>query len=267
MPPTRLSPEERKERQEERQRNKAARDAAPQSRAASQDKAPSSSSGSTSKVADDPGRKLTPKQKVLETKIAQMYNLIGISISPLGRFVPILGPLGYNMRKYQDECAEAWMNLAMENSRVMKIAEDLTAISAWGEVVATNGVVFVESLPETQARIAREAMTTQNKESSLQEMQARAEAIRQANMTPPHMPARDTSTGGPGDTIRVPMPPQFDPKKAGPPAPNVTPAAAMKPAKAGIVTPQEMGVRVPGEQPIDQAHQPFPASQPPNGRG
>lgn len=206
-------------------------------------------------------RSRTTKADALQQQLARMYMMIGTMVMPFGRFYPVLGPVGNNLREMSDEAAEAWMDLAAKDSRVKEILESITGASTWGNVIGIHLAIFASALPggqyiqqvtsqeyDDEFQRQGKAMGMTDEEIEL----AKAEMFRQQNM-----PARDTSTGGPGDTVATPPPPGYSGEQA-----TATAAPATGQSRAGIVTPDQLGVTQPGEDGT------FPAdTQPPNGRG
>lgn len=248
-----------------RQRAQTARSTAPETEQSPQDEAPSGFSGSTSKVSSPPAGKNRVKNEPLRVKVEHTYMAIGLAIQPLGKFWPILNPLGKSIRNYSEEASEAWLTLAEDDPKYMRLLQSMTSYSAIGEVIGVHVAIGLQSLPQSQFVMEQMAQQQNQQNNSLAEMQARAEQIRQANAMPADMPARDTSTGGPGDTVRVPPAPTFSPQ-AVPNQPVQTPTTTAVPTgtpkRAAIVSPAQMGVQIPGEQ----GSHPFSAAPPPNGR-
>src|ERR1700759_1008514 len=58
------------------------------------------------------------KAESLEVKVARMYRMLGTMVKPAGRFYPVLGPVGENLKDMADEAAEAWIELAEQDKRV-----------------------------------------------------------------------------------------------------------------------------------------------------
>lgn len=197
-------------------------------------------------------RSRATKADVLQREIASMYNMIGVMLRPFGRFYPSLGPIGENFQSLSDDAAEAWIQLAQKDKRVMEMLESITSASTYGSVIGIHLAIFASAIPMGQVFAPSNdndlvsEIRAQGKQMGLSDEDIE-EAVARATGQP--MPARDTTAGGPGDTIRTggtPVPPP-------PPAPQ---------SKSSIVSPEELGVQNGGEQgtfPTDAA--------PPNGTG
>jgi hypothetical protein len=211
------------------------------------------------------------KAETLEVKVARMYNMFGTMLMPMGRFYPALGPLGQNLRTMSDDAAEAWIDLAEQDKRVKEALESMTSASVWGNVIGVHFAIFSAALPGGE--IVAAAYDVGDGEIDIAALfgqmspaeQAAAQALAaQMVGTPAETPARDRSTGGPGDTIVAAPAPQYDPAApatdtAAPPVQQSTVSAT----PAGIVSAAQLGVQSPG----DQGGHPFPTdSTPPSGR-
>lgn len=216
------------------------------------------------KATTTPPPKTKPKLQLLESKLDRTYASIGLFISPLARWYPYLGPLGYGMREHSTELAHSWIPYLEENPRMLKRVEDFTTVSALGELVGIHVMVLAKATPNQQVQ---EALKAQKK---AEEDLAREARVRESmETTPGGMPARDMSTGGPGDTVRVPNNPSSSanspvpPVATSPSGPNVVTHTTTG-SKAAIVTPEQMGIQVFGPQ---QGAYDYSAAPPPNGRG
>lgn len=255
MPP--ITREDRARRREERQA-KAVPSSTPRKEQKVPGRAPSSADSSSSSRAPN-----KPKMQVLHTKLDRSYTTVGLFILPLARWWPYLGPLGQGMRDNSEELAQSWIPYLEENPKMLKKVEDFTTVSALGELIGVHVMVLANATPNKQVQ---EALKAQRK---AEEDLAREAGIRESmESTPPSMPARDMSSGGPGDTIRVPNSPNTSPSSpvspvnTRPDRPDIVTHTAG--AKAAIVTPEQMGVQVFGTQ---QAGFDYSAAPPPNGRG
>lgn len=183
-------------------------------------------------------RSRTTKADALKDEIARMYMMIGTMIRPFGRFYPVLGPVGDNFKDLSTDAADAWMQLAEKDARVMEMLKSITSASTYGNVIGIHLAIFASALPMGQMftdsgnsddLIAD--LWEQGKAAGMSDEEIQA-AINQ--MQAPNMPARDTTAGGPGDTIRT----------GGAPVATAEPQTV--PA-AGIQTPADLGVTQPGE--------------------
>lgn len=209
------------------------------------------------------------KTETLEVKVARMYNMFGTMLSPMGRFYPALGPLGNNLKALSDEAAEAWVELAEQDKRVKDALESMTSASVWGNVIGVHFAIFSAAIPggdiAAAAMDGEAAMQAMFESMSPAEQAAAQELAARMMGTPEGVPARDRSGGGPGDTVAAKPAPQYDataPATATAAPPVQQSSAQHSPARAGIVSPEQLGVQSPGEQ----GGHPFPADpSPPNG--
>jgi hypothetical protein len=214
-------------------------------------------------TAGPPPTKKSPKLDLLRVKLDRSYATVGMFVSPLSRWWPFLGPLGQGMREYSNELAGSWIPYLEENPKMLKRVEDFTTVSALGELVGVHVMVLAKATPNQQVQ---EALKAQKKaeEDLVKEMNLRESMA----ATPGGMPARDMSSGGPGDTIRVPNNPAtsatspVSPIDIKPDRPDIVTHTAG--TKAAIVTPEQMGVQIFGTQ---QGGYDYSAAPPPNGRG
>lgn len=180
-----------------------------------------------------------------------MYMMMGTMVMPFGRFYPVLGPVGENLRNLSSEASIAWMELAEKDPRVMEILKSIVGASTWGNVIGIHLAIFASALPGggyiqhvTAESAIDDELIRQGKAAGMSDSEI-AEAImrmRTPTGAPEGMPARDMGSGGPGDTVTVPMQQQG--------------------TKSGIVSPEELGVTQVGPDGT------FPAdASPPNGRG
>ena len=92
--------------------------------------------------------KRTPKVDTLRTKVARFYMMIGTVLVPFGRFIPQLDPIGTNLKKFSEEAADAWIDLAEEDPRVKSYLESLTGASTWGNVIGIHFAIFMGAMPQ-----------------------------------------------------------------------------------------------------------------------
>jgi hypothetical protein len=208
-------------------------------------------SSSTPPPSTPPRRGRVTKAESLEVKVARMYNMAGTMLSPLGRFYPAMGPLGQNLKNLSDEAAEAWIELAEQDGKVKEMLETMTGASLWGNVIGVHFAIFSAVIPggEQVGAAMASGMSEEEMFASMFDNMSPAEQEAARNLaatmagTPPGSPARDHSTGGPGDTVQAAPAPEYDP--------TATPSASAAPSGgAAIVTPEQLGVQVPGEQGI-----------------
>jgi hypothetical protein len=191
------------------------------------------------------------KADVLQEQLARMYMMLGTMVMPFGRFYPVLGPVGENLRNLSAEAAEAWMELGAKDKRVLEMLESIVGASTWGNVIGIHLAIFASALPGggyiqhvTAESAIDDEIIKQGKAMGMSDAEI-AEAIQRMRTptgAPEGMPAREMDVGGPGDTVRVQEP--------------------VSATRSGIVSPQELGVTQAGEDHT------FPTdASPPNGRG
>lgn len=230
-----------------------------------------SGSSSTPPSAAPRSRKPT-KDETLQVKLSRMYMMLGTMMQPFGRFYPVLAPIGDNLKTFSDDAAQCWVELAEQDKRVREILESMTSASTWGNVVGIHLAIFASAIPggEMMSGMMQDprnmpgfeqdpiaaARAAGMPEEAIQEAQRLAAQMMGADQTP----TRDQSAGGPGDTVSVPPAPEFTPQEGAVPTAAPPPVQSTTPrSKAAIVTPEQLGVQVPGAQSA------FPQSGPPNG--
>lgn len=194
------------------------------------------------------------RAQTLQDQLTRMYAMMGMMIRPFGKFYPVLDPVGVNLVEMSEQASEAWMDLAQKDKRVLEILESITGASTWGNVIGIHLAIFASALPGagymqqvTESPQWEDELTRQGRAMGMSDEEI-AEA-KQRMQT--QQPVRDTSTGGPGDTVAVAPAPEYQQSAA--------PVATAAPAP-GIVTPEQLGVTQLGEDQI------MPADfSPPNG--
>lgn len=227
-----------------------------------------SSSPPPSSVANPP--RTSARYTTLQVKLARMYMMFGTMIRPFGRFYPFLTPIGDNLKSFSDEAAQAWIELAQEDKKVLDMLESMTKASTWGNVIGIHFAIFASSIPGGGGEYISQVTDVPSDDpiSVLRSMGlsdeeiAGAQALAAQMQGATHTPARDQSSGGPGDTVRVPPPLEFQPEgEAGMSAAPPPIQSTVPQSKAAIVTPQELGVQQPADFGV------FPHSGAPNGSG
>lgn len=211
-------------------------------------------SSSTPSPGAPPRRGRVTKSESLEVKVARMYNMLGTMLSPMGRFYPVMGPLGENLKSLSDEAAEAWIELAEQDKRVKEMLESMTGASLWGNVIGVHFAIFSVVIPGGE--VIAPVMTGQSEEEivaslfqqmSPQEQEAARQFAAQFS-SQEDVPTRERSTGGPGDTVQAAPAPTFDPTQTF--GPSAAPPPMQSSAAPGIVTAEQLGVQNGGEQGI-----------------
>lgn len=198
-----------------------------------------------------PPRGRATKIDTLENKIALFYRMLGTAIRPFGRFYPAFTGIGDNLKTLSDDAAEAWIELGQQDKRVLDAWVAITSASTWGNVVGIHLAIFASAIPGGEYFQAMNQPTEDNPADNMDQVIATAKAMGLSDEEIQAMmkQAEDfVNKGGPGDTIRT----------GGTPEPPVDDASF---GRAGIVTPDELGVTQKGQDgtfPTDHA--------PPNGR-
>lgn len=206
-------------------------------------------------------RSRTTKAQSLQDQLARMYMMIGTMLMPFGRFYPVMAPIGHNLRELSNEASEAWMDLAQKDKRVMEMLESITGASTWGNVIGIHLAIFASALPGagyiSQVTESPEFEDEFVRQGRAMHMSDEEIALARAEMHRQQMPARDTSTGGPGDTVAAQPAPQYSEGAA-----TATAAPPVSQSQPGIVSPEQLGVTQTGEDGT------FPHdASPPNGTG
>lgn len=98
-------------------------------------------SGNSESATSEPDKRhRTPKMEKLEGAVAGMYIMTGGALSTLpAQFAPNqIKMVGVSLAKSCDEIAEAWIDLAEDDKRVLKALESLTSFSGWGKIVGVH---------------------------------------------------------------------------------------------------------------------------------
>jgi len=98
-------------------------------------------------------RHRTPKLEKLEGAVAGMYIMTGGALSTLpAQFVPVqVKVVGINLARSCDEIAEAWVDLAEDDRRVLKALESLTSFSGWGKIAGVHLMAIGTAVPAVAA--------------------------------------------------------------------------------------------------------------------
>lgn len=177
----------------------------------------------------------------LRIKVERMYMVMGTMLSPFGRFIPVLEPVGKNLRVFSEEASVAWIELAQEDQKVRQALEAMTSASAWGSVIGIHIAIFASAIPggDLLHMVPEPQMPNPDGLDQFRAMGATEEELETAKQMAAqmqgagNMPARDRSAGGPGDSLGTPPAPEFDPRAK----------TASTAAQAGIPTPEELGAR------------------------
>src|ERR1700728_1295924 len=115
--------------------------------------APDSSSGRDAPPRSTASPRPTAREsqkEVLRVKLIRFYMIAGTIVRPMGRFMPVLTPLGDNLKSYSEEAADAWLELADEDPRVMEAIKSFTSVSAIGNVIGIHLAIAIEATPGGQ---------------------------------------------------------------------------------------------------------------------
>jgi|SRR5271165_627577 len=173
-----------------------------------------------------------PSSAKLQERIKRFYMMAGTIGKPFGRWIPALEPISENLKVFADDAAIAWIELAEEDPKVKKMLESMTAASTWGNVIGVHFAIFASAVP-SQAMGAMMPDDTDPiqfaKDMGLSDQEI-AMAMKMAGM----------DTGGPGDTVQSDRKPEQAPTQSAPPIKGN--------GRSGIVSPEELGVREPGQE-------------------
>jgi len=108
-------------------------------------------------------RHRTPKLEKLEGAVAGMYIMTGGALSTLpAQFVPVqVKVVGINLARSCDEIAEAWVDLAEDDRRVLKALESLTSFSGWGKIAGVHLMAIGAAVPAVAAAMPSPVATAQ----------------------------------------------------------------------------------------------------------
>lgn len=212
----------------------------------------------------EPERKKAPKLNLLEIKVERFYRMVGTALKPFGRFYPFMAPLGTNISAMSNEAAQAWIELAEEDRRVRSYLESITGASTWGNVIGVHFAIVASAIPGNAFLGAMQEgaeMDRSQVDEAIKSMGYSDEDIARARAYMEQQQANQQG-GGPGDTMAVPQPPQYQPSPE-PVVATAAPPVQQSAVRPGIVSPAELGVQNPGDQSGI-----FPAdASPPNGSG
>jgi len=208
------------------------------------------------------------KTDMLREDLARFYLMAGTMVRPFGRFYPVLTPVGDNLKEFSEEAADAWIQLAEKDARVKDILISMTGASVWGNVIGIHLAIFASALPGALPMFAGPSPSGPTDEDIMNafgnlspEEIALARQFA-AGMQEQDVPARDHSTGGPGDTVRVQNAPEYSGEQV---QTTAAPPAVQSVSRPAIVSAEQLGV-----QNIDPAQfaAPFPTDATgPNGSG
>src|SRR5215472_18831748 len=143
---------------------------------------PSEAPKSRSTGRDPRGTTSSPKASAAERKIESLreqvevgYRIVGTLIQPLGKWYPILTPLGEGLRNRSESISYSWLRLAQKEPKVMRTLESVFGFSAWGELLGEHAALGLEALPANQAKRQMEQAQQQTREAMLKEQMAMAE--------------------------------------------------------------------------------------------
>src|SRR5208283_2385300 len=105
--------------------------------------------GEEDEIPDVEKRSRSPKLHKLESAVAGLYIMLGGAMSTVPEQVggERLKFIGLSVAKSSDEIAEAWIDLAEDDRRVLKALESLTSFSGWGKVVGVHLMAVGTAVP------------------------------------------------------------------------------------------------------------------------
>lgn len=209
-------------------------------------------------------RDRSPKMRKLQASVAGVYIMGGGVLSTLpeqmgGTRVKLIG---MSVARSSDEIAEAWIDLAEDDKRVLKMLESLTSFSGWGKVIGVHLMAIGASVPGVAAVMPgpqREPQPQQQGNGMGEDLAAQmvmAELFRMAQS------GTRAEAQAPMFQEQAPPPPVQQPLQPQEQAPRVRAEQPTRPGRnAGIPSPADLGVSVP-DAPMD-----FPTAGSENIRG
>lgn len=191
-------------------------------------------------------RDRTPKMEKLQAAIEGVYIMGGGALTTLPAQVggARTKQIGRGLATQASEIADAWIDLAEDDKKVLKFLENLTSFSGWGKVVGLHLLVIGGGLPTIAAVMPQPQQQSQQQPpgNNTAQMMEMADLIRQM------------ATEGRQQQEQQAQPPPQQPRPQQP----QQPARGAVRMRAGMPSPADLGV-VQGDVPLD-----FPTSGPEN---
>jgi hypothetical protein len=216
-------------------------------------------------------RNRTPKLQKLESAVAGLYIMTGGALSTLPEQVggARVKMIGLSVAQSSDEIAEAWIDLAEDDRRVLKALESLTSFSGWGKVIGVHLIAIGSAVPGIAAAMPQSQAQSQqpmgNGAPDVQTAMVMAEMFRQAQSQQRQRMEEEPAVMEDIRQQQQQQPPQQpsprpQPRQGPPPQPRQTPVT--RPGRnAGIPSAADLGVSIP------DASVEFPTAGPENIRG
>lgn len=211
---------------------------------------------------EDEKRARSAKFKKLEEAVSGVYMMAGGALSTLPPQMagPRVAMIGVSLAGHRDEIADAWVDLAEDDKRVLRMLESLTSFSGWGKVIGVHLLVVGASVPGIAAVMPSGPQRSQQQgpgmpqnggPEDLQMAMVMAEMFRQAQsqQRAPEQPNFE----------QAPPPPPFPEQQ--PQVRRTQPPPTTGRPRAGMPSAADMGVSIP-DAPAD-----FPTAGPENVRG
>jgi hypothetical protein len=208
-------------------------------------------------------RHRTPKLEKLEGAVAGMYIMTGGALSTLpAQFVPVqVKVVGINLARSCDEIAEAWIDLAEDDRRVLKALESLTSFSGWGKIAGVHLMAIGTAVPAVAAAMPSPVATAQAgarqeaaSTSDIQNAMILAEMFKQSQ-------SQQRAEPSPVERVFEEAQQQPAPQRQQQPVRRTGPVSTRPGRNAGIPSAADLGVSI-ADTPAD-----FPTAGPENIRG
>ena len=209
-------------------------------------------------------RHRTPKLQKLESAVSGLYIMAGGGLSTLpdqvgGQRVKLIG---ISLAQSADEIAEAWLDLAEDDKRVLKALESLTSFSGWGKVIGVHLIAIGTSAPGIVGAMQQppppfgqqQQQGNGNGMNDAQMAMVMAEMFRQSQ-SQQRAQSEQFQQGAPPEFQQQPQ------QQAAPPRQQQRPAGTRPGRNAGIPSAADLGVDIP------DTPESFPTAGPENVRG
>jgi hypothetical protein len=215
-------------------------------------------------IPDVEKRERTAKFRKLETAVEGIYIMLGGGLTTLPMVAPRTKMMGMSLASSASEIAEAWIDLAEEDKRVLRVLEQFTSFSGWGKVIGVHFMAIGAGVPgivgAQQQQRQKQQRPQQAQSSDIEQAMALADFMRQAasearvnpqgNGAPTEQEIREAAAQAPaqeGVTQQVR---------------RTTPTGPFRGGRGtGMPSPADLGVTIPGES------EAFPTSGPESVKG
>jgi hypothetical protein len=98
-------------------------------------------------IPDVEKRQRTTKFKKLESAVEGIYIMLGGGLTTLPMVSNRTKYIGMSLARSSSEIAEAWIDLAEEDKRVLRVLEQFTSFSGWGKVIGVHFMAIGAGVP------------------------------------------------------------------------------------------------------------------------